>query len=148
MQATPASAPRREVLAGAVMTVGCALAWLYLIYMAWGMANMDVGVDMVIMPRMTSWQLPDVGLVFAMWAIMMIAMMLPAATPTILLFAALGRHLESPRPRAIWIAFVAGYILVWSAFSLVATLAQWGLLEARLVTPMILPLTVGLVARC
>jgi predicted metal-binding membrane protein len=33
-------------------------------------------------------------------------------------------------------AFVGGYLAVWAGFSLAVTLAQWGLLELRLVTPM------------
>jgi predicted metal-binding membrane protein len=33
-------------------------------------------------------------------------------------------------------AFITGYLLTWSGFSLVATLFQWGLLESALVTPM------------
>jgi predicted metal-binding membrane protein len=114
----------------------CALAWSYLLYMGWGMAHMDVGAAMAFMPRMTSWQLPDLGLVFAMWAIMMVAMMLPSAAPMLLLFAALSRQLQRARPRTHWCAFVGGYVAVWSAFSVVMTLLQWGLLEARLVSPM------------
>jgi predicted metal-binding membrane protein len=32
--------------------------------------------------------------------------------------------------------FGGGYLAVWSGFSLLATFAQWGLLEARLMSPM------------
>jgi hypothetical protein len=31
------------------------LAWIYLIYMDWGMRHMDVGMNMVIMPAMQHW---------------------------------------------------------------------------------------------
>ena len=114
----------------------CGLAWAYLLYFAWGMAHMDVGAGMAIMPRMASWQGADVALVFAMWAIMMIAMMLPSAAPMLVLFAALSRKLREPRPRSEFFTFVGGYVAVWSGFSLLATLVQWGLLETRLVSPM------------
>jgi predicted metal-binding membrane protein len=125
----------RAVAIAALLAL-CGLAWAYLLYLAWGMANMDVGAGMAIMPRMTSWQPADLALVFAMWAIMMIAMMLPSATPMLLLFAALSRRLREPRPRSEFFVFVGGYVAVWSGFSLLATLMQWGMLEARLVSPM------------
>jgi predicted metal-binding membrane protein len=68
------------------------------------------------------------ALVFAMWWVMMIAMMVPSATPMILLFTAIKRKQAasvSPSVEA-WI-FLGGYLLVWTGFSLVAALAQWGL---------------------
>ena len=120
----------------AALTVICALAWAYLLNMFWGMRQMDMGAGMAIMPRMVSWQAIDLALVFAMWAIMMIAMMLPSATPMILLFAALSRKTGQSRTSIHVAAFVSAYVAIWAAFSLVATLMQWGLLEARLVSPM------------
>lgn len=131
-----ASAPNDRAFAIAALATLCALAWSYLLYMGWGMAHMDVGASMAIMPRMTSWQIVDLGLVFAMWSVMMVAMMLPSAAPMLLLFAALGRRTQQARPRMAWAAFVGGYVAVWLAFSVLMTLAQWGLLEARLVSPM------------
>ena len=118
------------------LTLICGLAWVYLIKMAWGMQHMDVGANMAIMPRMVSWRPIDLALVFAMWAIMMVAMMLPSATPMILLFAALSRQLGQPRTAMKVAAFVSAYAAIWAVFSLLATLLQWGLLEARLVSPM------------
>ncbi|HEV8552448.1 MAG TPA: DUF2182 domain-containing protein [Casimicrobiaceae bacterium] len=137
MKDNPASpfASDRAVAITALLAL-CGLAWAYLLYLAWGMAHMDVGAGMAIMPRMASWQSVDLALVFAMWSIMMIAMMVPSAAPMMLLFAALSRKLGEPRPRSEFFAFVGGYVAVWSGFSLLATLMQWGLLEARLVSPM------------
>ena len=79
---------------GLLLGLGCviALAWAYLLYMGWGMEHMDVGVNMALMPRMTHWEPIDLLLVFLMWAIMMLAMMLPSAAPMILVFAALDRQ--------------------------------------------------------
>jgi predicted metal-binding membrane protein len=113
------------------------LAWGYLLYMGWGMEHMDIGVSMVLMPRMTQWEGIDLLLVFVMWAIMMLAMMLPSTAPMILVFAALDRQRRDGVSH-IWrvCAFVAGYVAVWSGFSGFATLLQWGLLEARLISPM------------
>lgn len=70
-----------------------------------------------------------------MWAVMMVAMMLPSATPMILAFIRL-LHQRQPRPVALTLSwlFVAGYLLAWTAFSLVAGLAQWGLHGLGLMT--------------
>jgi predicted metal-binding membrane protein len=125
----------RTVVLGALGLI-CAIAWAYLVYMGWGMAHMDIGATMAIMPQMIAWSPLDVALVFAMWSIMMVAMMLPSATPTILLFAALRRQATHSRALADVAVFVAGYVATWTAFSLLASLMQWGLLEARLVSPM------------
>jgi predicted metal-binding membrane protein len=137
MKIEPIASPAGErVLAVAALSLLCLIAWAYLLYMAWGMARMDIGAEMAIMPRMTLWQPIDLALVFAMWAIMMLAMMLPSAAPMILTFVALDGTRRETRARGRLFAFTAGYIGVWSGFSVVATLLQWGLLEARLVSPM------------
>ena len=69
---------RLVVLAGLV--VAAALAWLYLIDMA-----LDMGGDMAAgsgaMMRMQAWSLGHGVLMWAMWAVMMVAMMVPSAAP-------------------------------------------------------------------
>jgi predicted metal-binding membrane protein len=73
---------------------------------------------------------------FAMWAIMMVAMMLPSVAPTIVSFAALQRQSKSGFAAAAdAVLFAAGYFVPWTIFSLVATAAQWGLSEAHLLSP-------------
>jgi predicted metal-binding membrane protein len=113
------------------------LSWTYLVYMDWGMRHMDAGMGMVIMPAMQHWTARDLVLVFLMWAVMMVAMMLPAASPVILLFAAINRHRnEHQSALAPTGHFLLGYLTVWTGFSVLATLAQWGLLTAALLSPM------------
>jgi predicted metal-binding membrane protein len=73
--------------------------------------------------------------VFAMWSVMMAAMMLPSAAPAILLFAAVIRSRASTAPSASTGTFALGYVLVWTAFSVVATVAQWRLEQMALVSP-------------
>ncbi len=107
-------------------------AWLYLIYMAWGMADMEDATAMPLMPAMMHWSVLDLVLVFIMWAVMMAAMMLPSAAPMVRMFT----RSAGPRSGPLSALFVGGYLAVWTAFSLLATLAQWGLLELRLITPM------------
>jgi predicted metal-binding membrane protein len=73
-----------------------------------------------------------------MWAVMMVAMMTPSAAPMILTFAAVNRRRQAQQGRLVPTAvFVLGYLLVWSGFSIVATLAQWGLHTAALLSPMV-----------
>jgi len=127
------NADRRFVLAAAIAM--CVVAWAYVVYLGRGMARMS-GPALAMLPRMSAWQPIDLVLAFVMWAIMMVAMMLPSALPMLLLFASLGRRTRPPRPRVDSMAFLAAYIAVWSLFSAAATLIQWRLTEARLVSPM------------
>ena len=113
------------------------LSWTYLLYMDWGMRHMDVGMDMVIMPAMQRWTAWDLVLVFLMWAVMMVAMMVPAASPVILLFAEINRRRNEHQGTFVSTGqFLLGYLTAWTGFSVLATLAQWGLLTAALVSPM------------
>ncbi|HWY24820.1 MAG TPA: DUF2182 domain-containing protein [Nevskia sp.] len=76
-------------------------------------------------------------LLFAMWQVMMAGMMLPSAAPTLLLYANVVRRSEQAAQAAARVhAFAAGYLLVWSGFSLAATLAQLLLAQALLLSPM------------
>jgi len=112
------------------------LAWAYLIYMVWGMENMDVPAAQYFMPAMVNWGPKDLALVFLMWVVMMAAMMLPSAESMIRMYARTAAGQSTHAVGYYTSLFVGGYLLIWSAFSLLATLAQWGLLELRLVTPM------------
>jgi predicted metal-binding membrane protein len=111
-----------------------ALAWVYLGYQTWAMDHMD-RVDMA-MPGVHAWGPWDLGLVFTMWAIMMIGMMVPSASPMVLLFARV-RNGRDPHGRAMVASglFVLGYLVAWTAFGLGATLMQWGMHSAMLITP-------------
>jgi predicted metal-binding membrane protein len=67
----------------------------------------------------------------------MVAMMTPSAAPMILMFAAVNRRRWKQQvsyvPTSV---FLAGYLVVWAAFSVIATAAQWGLHSASLLSPM------------
>lgn len=80
------------------------------------------------------WGVGRTLLVFLMWWVMMIAMMLPSVAPTVLLQASLLRHAGRPRVPVIASAFLAGYLVIWAAFSALATAAQWALEAAGLVS--------------
>jgi predicted metal-binding membrane protein len=115
---------RAIVVAGAAFIA--LIGWAYLFYEGWAMQHMDlVAMDM---PSTSAWGLIDLLVVFVMWAVMMIAMMVPSATPMLLTFATVARN-HRAQERAfvpVWI-FLGGYLVLWTAFSLAATLAQWGL---------------------
>jgi len=71
-----------------------------------------------------------------MWAVMMVGMMLPSAAPAILIYAGVLRASpEGPRAAIRVYPMAAGYLLVWVAFSLAATLLQ-RLLGDTVLTPM------------
>ena len=63
---------------------------------------------------------------FVMWAIMMVAMMLPTAAPIVLTHAAIQRRqMSSQSPFGATAIFLAGYLLVWTGFSALAAVGQW-----------------------
>ena len=102
-----------------------ALAWAYIIALAWRM------------PRMQAWGATEVLLTWVMWAVMMVAMMTPSAAPMILTYATMNRRRQAQQgPFVSTTVFVQGYLLVWGGFSIVATLGQWGLHATALLSPM------------
>jgi predicted metal-binding membrane protein len=75
----------------------------------------------------------EFAFVFMMWTVMMVGMMMTSAAPMILMYARMGRTVEPQgRPLVSTVWFVAGYFLVWAAFSLLATLVQYALERAAL----------------
>jgi predicted metal-binding membrane protein len=80
-----------------------------------------------------AWQASDFALMALMWIVMMVAMMTPAVAPVVLLTATIERRRGQPAPVARAMQSLAGYLAVWTAASLVATLGQWALHEAGLI---------------
>ena len=120
------------VLVGLAVVTG--LAWAYLAYLAWDMQHMEMEMAM---PQMQVWGPVEYLLMFVMWAVMMVAMMVPSAAPMIVMFASVNRRRrEQERPYVPTGVFLTGYLAVWTAFSLVATLVQGALQEAALLSPM------------
>ena len=112
------------------------LAWLFLL------AGAGTGMDPV---PMSGWFMPLALpaalsaewtplywlIAFCMWAAMMVAMMLPSASPMVLLYARVVRHAErqgrASRGAASIAAFACAYLSLWILFSLLAVAAQWAL---------------------
>lgn len=98
------------------------------------------GLSMLCAPVTTSWGASDWATVFAMWVAMVAAMMLPSALPVLTAHADLGAVRAAKGERVVSpIVLGLGYLAVWTAFALVATLAQGALTQARLLTPAGLP---------
>ena len=145
---TPLCLRTRSVATRLTVLVGLAavtlLSWAYMFYLGWQMNQMDMGAmnmgDMgmeMAMPQTEAWTTTEFLLTFVMWAVMMVAMMIPSAAPMITTYAAISRKRDASRqPFGPTVIFVLGYLIVWTAFSLLATTAQWGLHSAALLSPM------------
>ena len=128
--------PKRDFLAIvfslAAMT---ALSWIYLVSMARDMAGSHSCC--LIATHLGKWSASYFWMMFLMWAVMMVGMMIPSAAPMILIYAAVARKARGQgTPIASAYAFTAGYIVMWTVFSLVATIAQWQLDQLALLSPM------------
>lgn len=129
----------RAILLAGIMAIS-ALAWAYTAREAWAMHEMHGGMDMTGV-LMTAWTRRDAVLMFLMWTVMMVAMMTPSVAPVVLVYGLHSRkRKQENRPYAPAGAFLAGYLLVWTAFSLIATVAQWGLQKAALLSMMMEPI--------
>ena len=128
-----------RAIVGAGLAGLALLAWLYVLRLAQAMSDLDMhGAMGMAGPQMHDWHLADTFLTFLMWSVMMAAMMIPAASPMVLMFARIARSRPAAaRPFAQTGFFVLGYLLVWATYSALATLAQWGLHSAALLSPML-----------
>jgi predicted metal-binding membrane protein len=83
------------------------------------------------------WTTTEFALRVAMWAVMMVAMMVPSAAPMTLLYASVARKADAQHNALFSTsAFVTGYLAMWTIFSLVVTIAQHALDQAALLSPM------------
>ncbi len=127
---------RDGVVVALALTGLIVLAWLATIAGAgtgmdpFAMSGWSLGVTLPPAPG-TTWAPTYWLIAFFMWAAMMVAMMLPSASPMVLLYARVMRKAEGEggvaRPRAAIAAFASGYLTIWILFSLLAVLLQWGL---------------------
>lgn len=105
----------RGVTIAALVAIA-ALAW------AWIASGAGMGMTM-------GWDATRTLLTLAMWWVMMVAMMVPAAAPTVLLYA---KSAQPPHSAA----FLTGYLLCWLGFSVAAVALQFALEEAGRLTHM------------
>lgn len=128
---------RSYLLVGGGLAGVALIGWAYMLYMAWAMENMDK-VDMWMPPAGAApWATWDYFMLFVMWATMMVAMMTPSILPMVTLFDTLNRRrMERNQTYVMTSVFVAGYLIAWTGFSLLATIAQYPLHTSGLLNPM------------
>lgn len=123
-----------RVIVLSALTLVLMVAWIYTLagigmsmnaFEMSGMSNL-IATDIPLIITYTSWDGMHFIFMLAMWWLMMIAMMLPSAAPTILLTAALNRRSKAEKsPYGKTGFFAAGYLIVWLGFSLIAVFCQW-----------------------
>jgi predicted metal-binding membrane protein len=127
----------RWIVGGCVAAINV-LAWLWL-WREWAAMAPDMSMPGMEMPNASMASPSDAAAylasAFVMWFLMMIAMMLPSATPMIMLYARLAPSAREGRavlaPAAI---FAGAYLAVWGGFSALAALAQWLLVRSGAVS--------------
>ena len=116
------------------LTAATIFAWAWIVPMSFDMyGHMSASSEWIKAP---AWDAKYVLLLFAMWAVMMTAMMLPSATPMVLQFTAVIRRSDLSRPAVRSYAFTAGYLVAWSLFAAAAVAVQGLLVSAFALTPM------------
>ena len=104
------------------------------------MPNMSAMKKMAATPAV--WTFNYSVLMFLMWWTMMIAMMLPSASPMILLYTALIRRTKKTKSIIRQVtSFICGYLLAWAAFSLFAAALQSQLELRDWMSPMMMEAT-------
>jgi len=126
--------PKERIVVLSILVVIVLLSWVYLFDMA---RAMDAGhcASMAGEP----WSLGYFTAMLAMWIIMMVGMMVPSAIPMVLIYASIVRKAaREGSSLASTEVFAAGYMVAWSLFALVATIAQWALDRMALLSPMMM----------
>jgi predicted metal-binding membrane protein len=143
MAYTPAERPssflelalRSERLTTLTLVVALPLAcWAWIVVMARDMYGPMTGASRWMMTPL--WDAPHLVLLWAMWAVMMIAMMLPSAAPLILLFAAAVRRTDPAAAARHTYVLASGYVAVWAGFSIGATALQRAMGQQLVLSPM------------
>lgn len=124
-----------RTLIGVLGAMACVvlLSWWYLVNMA---ATMEAGMAMGGMMTFHPWTLNYAVAMLLMWCIMMVAMMLPSATPMILLYRRVAQHNHLYGVARGTVLFAAGYGVIWLGFSLMAVGLQWLLEQWAILSPM------------
>jgi predicted metal-binding membrane protein len=133
-----ASASRLRVLVWCCALGVAAVAWAYLVHLDRQMAStMQHDAMMASMGMATDarWTIAELAFLFAMWSVMMVAMMAPAAAPVLALVGGMQVSRAARPSRLLLPAFALGYAIVWIGFSAAAALSQWALHDFALISP-------------
>ena len=138
---------RDRAIVGIALLILILSAWLYVgrLGTSMEMSGIDMtgtrmastGTGMVMKSSLQPWSGAEFVFMLLIWAVMMVAMMLPSATPMVLRYARIGRATAfDTNPIGPTGCFAVGYLLVWFGFAFAATGAQWALERAGWLTPM------------
>ncbi len=127
----------RRLIVFSLLAVAAA-CWAWIVPMARDMYGAMTGASAWMMTE--NWDAMHLVLLFAMWVVMMAGMMLPSAIPVVLRYAEVNRagtngHHVPAHPYA----FAGEYLVLWTTFSLAATVLQRLLAQLQLLTPMMEP---------
>lgn len=140
--ASTSAGPRHhQIVVVALVLIVAALAWAFTIHQAMMMDAMEAAMwrdmNMSMNGMEPSWTPVDALLLLVMWSAMMAAMMLPGASPMVMAFATINRRRrERSVPHVPTAVFLLGYLIAWTAFSILATALQWLLQMTGLLTTM------------
>jgi predicted metal-binding membrane protein len=128
--------PKERIVILNALGVIVLLSWVYLFDMARGLDGTVSGGHCASMAG-EPWSVGYFSAILVMWIIMMVGMMVPSAIPMVLVYASIVRKAaREGSSLAATEIFVAGYVIIWSLFALVATIAQWALDQVALLSPM------------
>lgn len=129
---------RHRALIWSCVALVTVLAWAYLIHLDHRMAAVttaDSVMERMGMATGEPWNASDVFFTFAMWAVMMVGMMAPAAAPVILIFTEMRNARGDARAAARGALFGVAHVSVWIGFAAAAALLQWALHQAAALSP-------------
>ena len=106
------------------------LAWGYMVYLGW-----DASADFSASHHTPYHHSTNFLFIFIMWSVMMVAMMVPSAAPTIIMFDTINqKKYRNPHRFSPTISFVAGYLAAWTVYSCFAAIAQLWLQNSALIS--------------
>jgi len=128
---------RDRLIIGAGLAVLTVVSWIYLVNMAGGIRTAVGDAEMhaaMGTPEMAAWGVTQFIALFVMWIVMMVGMMVPSAAPMMLLVLGVYRHRGDNEARISGMAFIAGYLLAWVGFSVIAAAAQFSLHQSSMLS--------------
>lgn len=119
---------RMIIVAGLVIVT--ATGWAYLVRLHAAPVHGMLGHG-----RAAPWGPSELLFAGVLWAVMVIAMMLPSASPMLLVFAAFSRRRSGSDPLTSTAMLALGYLVVWVGYSVAAVTLQWILQRTAMASP-------------
>lgn len=119
----------------ALILTATVAVWSYLYFQSRRMETLPMQSMWMPPAGASAWHLSDFAYVYAMWAVMMAAMMLPPALPMLGAYSRASRRLNA-KPAQSLALFISAYLGLWLLFSIAPTLLQWQLHGLSWLSPM------------